>query len=642
MPRINSYAELEAIRKQLQSQRDPNRTCITLCSGSACHATGSGDVAKSIEAELKTQGLSGAVDFRRTGCHGFCEKGPIIVIHPEEICYFQIEPKDVPEIVSQTIKEKKVVERLLYTDPQTGEKIVHESEIPFYKYQERIVFGSNGSIDPKSIEDYLVIGGYSALAKALSSLKAEEVLVEIKKANLRGRGGGGFPAGRKWEGSRDAPENPKYVIVNADEGDPGAYMDRSLLEGNPHCVLEGLTLGAYAIGANEGYIYVRQEYPLAVENVHIAIRMSEELGLLGKNILGSGFDFTVKVHQGAGAFVCGESTALMTALEGRVGEPRPKYVRSNIKGLWGKPSVLNNVETWANVPLIINRGADWFTGIGTEKSKGTKIFSVVGKITNTGLVEVPMGMPLKDIIYKIGGGIPGGKKFKAVQTGGPSGGCIPESLLDLPVGFDELTQAGSMMGSGGMIVMDEDTCLVDVARYFIAFLTDESCGKCVPCREGLRQMLKVLTRITEGEGQEGDLELLEDLAETAKEASLCALGTSAPNPFLSTVRYFRDEYVAHIRDKRCPALSCKKLIAFHIDPEKCSACGMCLRKCPVEAIDGGKKKIHIIDQQKCTQCGTCFEVCPERFAAVRKISGAPVPPPIPEEKRTITRKSKEI
>jgi NADH-quinone oxidoreductase subunit F len=431
------------------------------------------------------------------------------------------------------------------------------------------------------------------------------------------------------------------VIVNADEGDPGAYMDRSLLEGNPHCVLEGLTLGAYAVGAREGYIYVRQEYPLAVENVHIAIRMAEEYGLLGKNILGSGFDFVVKVHQGAGAFVCGESTALMTALEGRVGEPRPKYVRSNIKGLWGKPSVLNNVETWANVPLIINKGADWFTGIGTEKSKGTKIFSVVGKITNTGLVEVPMGMPLKDIIYKIGGGIPGGKKFKAVQTGGPSGGCIPESLLDLPVGFDELTQAGSMMGSGGMIVMDEDTCLVDVARYFIAFLTDESCGKCVPCREGLRQMLKVLTNITEGKGKEGDIELLEDLAETAREASLCALGTSAPNPFLSTVRYFRDEYEAHIRDKRCPALSCRKLIAFHIEPEKCSACGICLRKCPVEAIDGGKKKIHIIDQEKCTRCGTCFEVCPERFAAVRKISGEPVPAPIPEEKRIITRKSTE-
>jgi NADH-quinone oxidoreductase subunit F len=641
MPRINSHAELDEFRKRLKSGRDPQKPCITLCSGSACHATGSGEVAASLEAEIRKQGLGDAVDIRRTGCHGFCEKGPIIVIHPEEICYFQIEPKDVPEIISQTIVEKKVVERLLYTDPETKQKIVHESEIPFYKHQTRLVFGSNGSIDPKRIDDYLAIDGYSALAKALSGMAPAQVLEEIQKANLRGRGGGGFPAGRKWEGSRDAPEKVKYVIVNADEGDPGAYMDRSLLEGNPHSVLEGLTLGAFAIGAREGYIYVRQEYPLAVENVNTAIRQAEEYGFLGKNILGSGFDFTVKVHRGAGAFVCGESTALMTALEGRVGEPRPKYVRSNIKGLWGKPSVLNNVETWANVPLIINRGADWFTQLGTEKSKGTKIFSLVGKITNTGLVEVPMGMPLKDIIYKIGGGIPGGKRFKAVQTGGPSGGCIPEALLDLPVGFDELTQAGSMMGSGGMIVMDEDTCLVDVARYFIDFLTDESCGKCVPCREGLRQMLKILTNITEGRGEAGDIELLEAISETAREASLCALGTSAPNPFLSTVRYFRDEYEAHIHEKRCPALSCKKLIAYTIDPEKCQACGLCLKNCPAEAVDGGKKKIHIIDQGKCTKCGTCFEVCPSRFAAVKKISGEPVPPPIAEEKRMISRKSKE-
>jgi NADH-quinone oxidoreductase subunit F len=431
------------------------------------------------------------------------------------------------------------------------------------------------------------------------------------------------------------------VIVNADEGDPGAYMDRSLLEGNPHSVLEGLMIGAYAIGAHEGYIYVRQEYPLAVENLAIAIRQAEAYGFLGQDILGSGFDFTIIVHKGAGAFVCGESSALMTALEGRAGEPRPKYIHTAVKGVWDNPSVLNNVETWANVPLIVNKGADWFTQIGTEKSKGTKIFSLVGKITNTGLVEVPMGMTLKDIIYDIGGGIPGGKKFKAVQTGGPSGGCIPENLLDLPVGFDELTQAGSMMGSGGMIVMDEDTCMVDVARYFIDFLTDESCGKCVPCREGLRQMLKILTNITAGKGKEGDIELLEELSELAKEASLCALGTSAPNPFLSTVRYFRDEYEAHIKEHRCPALSCKELIAYHIDPASCQACMICARKCPADAIDGGKKKIHIIDQKKCTKCGTCFEVCPSRFSAVQKISGQPVPPPIPEEKRIITRKSKE-
>jgi NADP-reducing hydrogenase subunit HndC len=640
MARINSPAELEALRQEILSTRDPQKPCITLCSGSACQASGSREVAASMEEEIQNQGLGGAVDLRKTGCHGFCERGPMIVIHPEEICYFQIKPEDVPEILSQTIKEKKVVERLLYTDPGTQEKIVHERDIPFYKYQERLVFGSNGSVDPKNIEDYLAIGGYSALAKALSGMTADEVLQEVKQANLRGRGGGGFPAGRKWEGTRQAPGDIKYVIVNADEGDPGAYMDRSLLEGNPHAVLEGLTIGAYAVGAHEGYIYVRQEYPLAVENVYIAIRQAEEYGLLGENILGTGFDFKVIVHQGAGAFVCGESTALMTALEGRAGEPRPKYIRSNIVGLWGRPSVLNNVETWANVPLIINKGADWFRQIGTENSKGTKIFSLVGKITNTGLVEVPMGTPLRDIIFKIGGGIPGGKRFKAVQTGGPSGGCIPEDQLDLPVGFDELTRAGSMMGSGGMIVLDEDTCMVDVARYFLNFLTDESCGKCVPCREGMRQMLKILTNITQGKGKEGDIELLEQLAETAIEASLCALGKSSPNPFLSTLKYFREEYEAHVKEKRCPALSCKELIAFHIDPEKCQACLMCLRKCPAEAIVGGKNRIHVIDQEKCTKCGTCFEVCPPRFRAVRKISGEPVPPPIPEEARTIVRESK--
>ena len=641
MPRINSPAELEEFRKRLLSTRDPQKPCITLCSGSACHASGSREVAARLEEEIEQQGLGDAVDFRKTGCHGFCERGPIIVIHPEEICYFQIQPEDVPEIISQTIKEKKVVDRLLYTDPNTQEKIVHERDIPFYKYQERLVFGSNGSVDPKNIDDYLAIGGYSALAKALAGMTAEQVLQEVKKANLRGRGGGGFPAGRKWEGTRQAPGDIKYVIVNADEGDPGAYMDRSLLEGNPHAVLEGLTIGAYAVGAHEGYIYVRQEYPLAVENVFIAIRQAEEYGLLGKNILGSGFDFKVMVHQGAGAFVCGESTALMTALEGRAGEPRPKYIRSNIVGLWGRPSVLNNVETWANVPLIINKGADWFTRYGTESSKGTKIFSLVGKITNTGLVEVPMGMPLRDIIFKIGGGIPGGKRFKAVQTGGPSGGCIPEDLLDLQVGFDELTQAGSMMGSGGMIVMDEDTCMVDVARYFLDFLTDESCGKCVPCREGMRQMLKILTKITQGKGKEGDIELLEELSETAIEASLCALGKSSPNPFLSTLKYFRDEYEAHIKEKRCPALSCKELIAYHIDPDKCQACMICLKKCPAEAIVGGKNRIHVIDQEKCTKCGTCFEVCPPRFRAVRKISGEPVPAPLPEEARTIVREGKQ-
>jgi len=641
MPRVNSTDELEKIRKEILSRRDPNQPCISICAGAGCLASGASEVIAAFKEEIEKQGLKTDVNTKGTGCPGFCERGPVVVIYPEETCYLQVKPEDVPEILSQTIKEKKVVNRLLYIDPTTGEKATHESDIPFYKNQVRNIICNNSKIDSKSIDDYLAIDGYSALAKVLTGMTPEEVLEEVKKSNLRGRGGGGFPAGRKWEGSRNAPEKIKYVIVNADEGDPGAFMDRALLEGNPHSILEGLIIGGYAIGSQEGYIYVRQEYPLAVENITLAIQRAEEYGFLGKNILGSGFDFTVKVHQGAGAFVCGESTALMTALEGRAGEPRPKYIRSNIVGLWGRPSVLNNVETWANVPLIINKGADWFTQFGTEGSKGTKIFSLVGKITNTGLVEVPMGITLRDIIYKIGGGIPGGKKFKAVQTGGPSGGCIPEELLDLQVGFDELTQAGSMMGSGGMIVLDEDTCMVDVSRYFINFLTDESCGKCVPCREGLRQMHKILTNITKGKGKEGDIALLEELSETAIEAALCALGKSAPNPFLSTLRYFRDEYEAHIKEKRCPALSCKELIAYHIDPAKCQACMICLKKCPAEAIGGGKNKIHVVEQEKCTKCGTCFEVCPPRFAAVQKISGEPVPSPIPEEERIIIRKSKE-
>jgi len=641
MARLNSPEELAKFRQNISLTKDPNTPCISVCVGTGCLASGANDVLTAFKTEIEKQGLTAEVDTKGTGCPGFCERGPVVVIYPEEICYLQVKSADVPEIVSQTIKEKKVVHRLLYVDPGTDEKAVHESDIPFYKHQKRNIICNNIKIDSRSIDDYLAVDGYSALAKALSRMTPEQVLEEVKKSNLRGRGGGGFPAGKKWEGTRSAPGKVKYVLVNADEGDPGAFMDRALLEGNPHSVLEGLIIGAYAVGAHQGYIYVRQEYPLAVKNIILAIKQAGEYGFLGENILGSGFDFRVDVHQGAGAFVCGESTALMTALEGRVGEPRVKYIRSNVRGLWNQPTVLNNVETWANVPLIINKGADWFTQLGTEGSKGTKIFSLVGKITNTGLVEVPMGITLKDIIYKIGGGIPGGKKFKAVQTGGPSGGCIPGELLDLKVDFDELTRAGSMMGSGGMIVMDEDTCMVDVARYFIHFLTDESCGKCLPCREGLRQMDKILTNITAGKGKEGDIELLEELSEAAMEASLCALGKSAPNPFLSTLRYFRDEYEAHIKDKRCPALSCKELISYYIDPGKCQACMICLKKCPVEAIDGGKKKIHIIIQEKCTNCGTCFEVCPSRFSAVKKISGEPVPAPIPEGERMIDRKGKE-
>jgi NADH-quinone oxidoreductase subunit F len=640
MALLHTPEELERFRQDLSAKKETDTPCVSVCAGAGCLAYGAAELIEAFKEEIDKQGLSATVDTKGTGCPGFCEKGPVVVIYPEEICYLGVTPKDVPEIIEKTIKGKEVLDRLVYTDPSTGEKAAREADIPFYKRQTRTILSNNIKIDSKSIDDYLAIGGYFALAKALTQMTTEDVVEEVKKSNIRGRGGGGFPAGRKWEGSRDAPEKTKYVIVNADEGDPGAFMDRALLEGNPHSVLEGLIIGGYAIGAREGYVYVRQEYPLAVKNIRLAIEKAEEYGFLGENILGSGFDFTVKVHQGAGAFVCGESTALMTALEGRAGEPRPKYVRSNVKGLWNRPTVLNNVETWANIPFIINNGADWFTQFGTEGSKGTKIFSLVGKIANTGLVEIPMGMTLREIIYDIGGGIPGGKKFKAVQTGGPSGGCIPEELLDLQVDFDALTEAGSMMGSGGMIVMDEDTCMVDVARYFIHFLTDESCGKCIPCREGLRQMDKILTNITEGRGKEGDIETLEELSDLAIDASLCALGKSAPNPFLSTLRYFRDEYEAHIKDKRCSALSCKPLISHYIDPTKCVGCMICLRKCPSQGVIGGKNLIHVIDQDKCNNCGTCLEVCPPKFDAVRKFSGEPAPAPIPEDQRKIVRKSK--
>jgi NADH-quinone oxidoreductase subunit F len=629
MPTLKSAVDLERLRKNILAARDRSRPCVTICSGTGCHAYGCDKLSEAFDAEIRKRGLEGKVDIRRTGCHGFCERGTLVVVFPEETCYLKVRPEDVPEIVSTTLIEGKTVERLLYGNGN-GQKIVHEGDIPFYKHQNRIVFGNNRLIDPKQIDDYIALGGYAAAAKALLSMAPEEVLAEVKKANLRGRGGGGFPAGRKWEVTRNSPGNPKYVVVNADEGDPGAYMDRSLLEGNPHSVLEGLLIGAYAIGANEGYVYVRQEYPLAVENLSIALQQARSYGLLGKNILGSGFDFDVKVHRGAGAFVSGEETALITALEGRVGEARPKYVFPAVRGLWGKPTTINNVETWATVPLIVNKGADWFLGIGTPASKGTKIFSLVGKVNNTGLVEVPMGMTLRRVIFDIGGGIPRGKRFKAVQTGGPSGGVLPESLLDLPVDFDELTRAGSMMGSGGMIVMDEDNCMVDIARYFLDFLAGESCGKCVPCREGIYQMLKILNRVCAGKGTERDLDLLQEIAEVVRDASLCALGGTAPNPVLSTLRYFRSEYEAHIRERRCPSGVCRALISYYIDPAKCRACMICLKSCPVDAIAGGKNLVHVIDQEKCTKCGGCMEACPAKFGAVVKLSGVRVPEPVPQ------------
>ncbi len=627
MPQINTPAELETYRQEILSLRDPAKPCITLCSGSACHATGSNKVANAIEQEIEKQGIAADVDFRRTGCHGFCEQGPIVVIYPQGICYLKVQPEDIAEIVTKTIQEQQVIERLLYVDPNTGEKTTLEEDIPFYKNQERLILGSNLKIDPKNLDDYIAVGGFQGLVKALFEMTSEQVIDEVKAAKLRGRGGAGFPSGVKWDFARQAPGEQKYVVVNCDEGDPGAYMDRSVMEGNPFAVLEGLMIGAYAIGANEGYVYVRQEYPLAVENLEVALKKAKEYGLLGKNILGSGFDFTVKVHRGAGAFICGEETSLLNSLEGKPGEPNARPPFPATKGLWGKPTNINNVETWANIPLVINKGAASFSSIGTEGSKGTKIFSLVGKVNNTGLVEVPMGASLRDIIFKIGGGVPGGKQFKAVQTGGPSGGCLPESMLDTKVDFDELTKAGAMMGSGGMIVMDEDTCMVDIARYFLEFLSDESCGKCTPCREGIRQMQKILTNMTKGLGKEGDIELLQELAEATKGSSMCALGKTAPNPVLSTLTHFRAEYEAHIEQHKCPALSCKELIAYYIDPDKCKGCGACFRICPAAAIEGEKKQVHVVTQHKCTKCGGCLKACPAAFDAVRVLSGEPVPEP---------------
>ena len=614
--KISDPVELEELRSNVVTGRDPHRLCLVTSVGTCGVACRAGDVADALLKTLDDLGVRDRVDIRTTGCHGFCEIEPVVVIYPERVLYQRVTPDDVPEIVSESVINKGIIERLLFRDPSTGESITHEQDIPFSQKQKRLLLDNNRLIDPHRIEDYLAIGGYSALSKVLFKSCPEEVIEEIKKSGLRGRGGGGFPTGRKWETVRNAPayDNIRYIICNADEGDPGAYMDRSLLEGNPHSIIEGMIIGAYAIGAHDGYVYVRHEYPLAVVNLTIALEQAKESGLLGENILGSGFDFDIKIARGGGAFICGESTALMASLEGRIGEPRPKHIHTAESGFYGRPSDLNNVETWANVPLIINRGADFYSQIGTEESKGTKIFSLVGKINNTGLVEVPMGMTLKEIIHDIGGGIPDGKEFKAVQTGGPSGGCIPESLIDLPVDFERLTDAGSMMGSGGMIVMDQDTCMVDVAKYFVNFLTEESCGKCVPCREGLDRMLDILTAMTEGQGKEGDIELLQELGKVIKDTSLCALGSSAPNPVLSTIRYFRSEYEAHIREGRCPAGVCKPLITFMIDEEQCTGCVLCARECPQKAISGEKKEPHMIDQEKCIKCGLCRDCC--KFEAI--------------------------
>ncbi|UCC33083.1 MAG: 4Fe-4S binding protein [Candidatus Bathyarchaeota archaeon] len=608
MRKIKTLQDLGDLRSSLLQERNPNQPHVRVCLGTGCRARGSLDVAKAFTDEIRKQGLEIQLECKQTGCHGFCERGPVVVIGPKEIFYQRVKSRDVREIVSKTLLNWEVVDRLLYVDSATGQKILYEYDVPFYKRQSRRILANNGRIDPTSILDYIAVGGYQALAKAITDMSREEIISTVERSGLRGLGGGGFPTGRKWRLCREATGDVKFVIGNGDEGDPGAFSDRSLMEGNPHSILEGMIIGAYAIGAHQGYLYVRAEYPLALKHLQIAIDQSREHGLLGKNIFDSEFDFNIRINRGGGAFVCGESSALVASIEGKMGEPGAKYVHTVERGLWNKPTNLNNVKTWASIPVIINKSADWYAKIGTEKSKGTGIFSLVGKVNNTGLVEIPMGTPLKHIIYDIGGGILEGKRFKAVQTGGPSGGCIPERLLDLPVDFDKLTEAGSMMGSGGMIVMDKNTCMVDLARYFLDFLQSESCGKCVPCREGIKRMLEIITDITVGRGKEEDLELLQELAETVKDFSLCGLGKTAPNTVLSTLRYFGDEYYAHVRDRKCPAGICKDLIEYIILEERCTGCGACLRLCPQQAIDA-YGLTHTIDSSKCIRCGICRDAC---------------------------------
>ena len=591
------------------------RAHVLVCGGTGCTSSGSAELIKRFEEQIAKNGLEKEVKVVRTGCFGLCEAGPVVIVYPEGTFYSRIRVDDVDEIVAEHLLKGRIVQHLVYKEKADEEQHSTLDNIDFYRPQMRLALRNCGVIDPENIDEYIAFDGYKALAKVLTEMTPEQVIDEVLKSGLRGRGGAGFPTGKKWQFAAASKADQKYIVCNADEGDPGAFMDRSVLEGDPHSVLEAMAIGGYAIGASEGYIYVRAEYPIAVKRLEIAINQAREYGLLGKNIFGSGFDFDVFIRLGAGAFVCGEETALMHSIEGGRGEPKPKPPFPAVRGLFDKPTNINNVETLANIPPIINKGADWFASIGTERSKGTKVFALGGKINNTGLVEVPMGTPLRDIIYKIGGGIPNGKAFKAVQTGGPSGGCIPAEQLDIAIDYDSLTAIGSMMGSGGMIVMDEDNCMVDIARFFLDFTVDESCGKCTPCRIGTKRMLEILERITEGKGEEGDIEKLEALAENIKATALCGLGQTAPNPVLSTLKYFRSEYEAHIKEKRCPAHHCRKLLNYVIT-DKCKGCTMCARVCPAGAITGTVKEKHHIDISKCLKCGACMEKC--RFGAIEK------------------------
>ena len=615
MSRLNSFRELEHLRQQLRKQQQSIATTVMVCGGTGCNASQSREVIRAVRDELSRQGLDDQVRVCVTGCHGFCEQGPVMLIEPGNIFYCHVSAEDAFEIVYQTVMKGEVVERLLYQDPVSGKTCRTQAEIPFYRAQDRRILSQNRMVDACSIEDYIAVGGYSALTEVLRGMSPEEVINEIKSSGLRGRGGGGFPTGRKWTECREAPGDEKYVICNADEGDPGAYMDRCVLEGNPHLVLEGMMIGAWAVGAQKGYIYVRKEYPLAVEHSVIAVQQARKFGLLGDNILGSCFSFDVEIARGGGAFVCGESTALMASIEGKVGEPRPKDVHTAVDGLYHKPTTLNNVETWANVPSIVLNGSSWFASKGSNGSKGTKILALTGRIKNTGLVEVAMGTPISEVVFDIGGGAVDGRLIKAVQIGGPSGGCLPVDNFDLPIDFDVLSEAGSMVGSGGMVVMDEESCMVDVAKYFLTFLQDESCGKCLPCRLGIDRMLEIITDITEGRGRPEQFDLLEELADTVAQTALCGLGKTAPNPVISTLRHFRSEYEAHIKEKRCPAGVCKALITYWIDPDKCTGCGVCIQACAHQAITGAKKEPHVIDVQRCQKCGICRSEC--KFDAVR-------------------------